>query len=167
MRGSGVPDGGEGGGARFTRRSRRGVATGSTREVTGMWRGAAALCVDDRGRVLLVLGGDERKRWGLPGGGAEAHESLAECYRREVWEETGYRVAIGPELCVKTRSPVLPDEFELHVFEAHLVGGSGKPQDPDGEVETAAWFGIADLPPLQFHFPEDKDLVLHHLRQRG
>jgi 8-oxo-dGTP pyrophosphatase MutT (NUDIX family) len=33
--------------------------------------------------------------WGLPGGGLEPHESLAECARREVLEETGLSVRIG------------------------------------------------------------------------
>jgi phosphatase NudJ len=38
----------------------------------------------------------ESGAWGLPGGGLEPHESLAECARREVLEETGIPVRIGP-----------------------------------------------------------------------
>lgn len=33
--------------------------------------------------------------WGLPGGGLEPHESLADCARREVLEETGIPVRVG------------------------------------------------------------------------
>jgi 8-oxo-dGTP pyrophosphatase MutT (NUDIX family) len=34
--------------------------------------------------------------WGLPGGGLEPHESLAECAQREVLEQTGTVVRVGP-----------------------------------------------------------------------
>lgn len=34
--------------------------------------------------------------WGLPGGGLEPDETLAECAKREVFEETGIIVNIGP-----------------------------------------------------------------------
>ena len=33
--------------------------------------------------------------WSLPGGGLQTHESLAECARREVLEETGIAVRVG------------------------------------------------------------------------
>src|SRR5689334_10846528 len=51
-----------------------------------------------QGRVLMVPAGSTPEApvvWRLPGGGLEPHESLAECARREVLEETGISVRVG------------------------------------------------------------------------
>ena len=73
--------------------------------------GAAGLCVDDRGRALLVLQGKpaEGVGWAIPGGGTVPEESLEACCAREVWEETGYRVSARGRVHVKTRSPFMPE----------------------------------------------------------
>ncbi len=127
-----------------------------------MWLGAAALCRDDLGRVLLVRQGTTVKKWGLPGGGAGPGESLQTCCQREVWEETGYRVGVGRELGVKTASPCVPVPFELHIFEVSVTGGRGQPRDPDGLIDRVGWFTAAEVRELAFHFPEDRDLILWH-----
>jgi phosphatase NudJ len=52
-----------------------------------------------KGHILLIPAdsSDEGNSmvWRLPGGGLEPHESLAECARREVLEETGIPVRVG------------------------------------------------------------------------
>ena len=53
-----------------------------------------------RGRLMLIPAGSSRVAgesivWRLPGGGLKPHESLAECARREVLEETGIPVQVG------------------------------------------------------------------------
>lgn len=126
-----------------------------------MWRGAGAVGVDDRGKVLLQ--GRENK-WGLPGGGFEVGESPEQCCEREVWEETEYRVVVGRRLCLKRGSPIIPESFELHIFEATVIGGSPNPQDPDGEAQHVGWFDINEMERLTFAFEEDKDLVMRYLR---
>lgn len=58
----------------------------------------AAIVFDDAGRVLLI----ERRRppgvglWSVPGGQVELGESLAAAVAREVAEETGLTVEVGP-----------------------------------------------------------------------
>jgi 8-oxo-dGTP pyrophosphatase MutT (NUDIX family) len=49
--------------------------------------------VFDDGRVLLIHRADNHK-WAMPGGACEVGDTPAENAAREVWEETGYRVAI-------------------------------------------------------------------------
>jgi phosphatase NudJ len=52
-----------------------------------------------QGHILLIPAGSSAEGnstvWRLPGGGLEPHESLAECARREVLEETGIPVRVG------------------------------------------------------------------------
>jgi ADP-ribose pyrophosphatase YjhB (NUDIX family) len=59
--------------------------------------GVAAVVLRD-GHVLLVQRGREpgRGSWGLPGGMLELGETLAEGVRREVLEECGVEVEVGP-----------------------------------------------------------------------
>ena len=49
---------------------------------------------DDAGRILLIQRTDNG-RWALPGGWCEVNELPAEGAVREVWEETGCRVALS------------------------------------------------------------------------
>ena len=53
------------------------------------------VCVRD-GRVLLLR--NEREEWELPGGKLELGEDPAACVGREISEETGWAVRVGPIL---------------------------------------------------------------------
>jgi ADP-ribose pyrophosphatase YjhB (NUDIX family) len=56
------------------------------------------IVVDDAGRVLLVKRATEPLigRWSLPGGVVDVGETLASAVAREVTEETGLDVEVGP-----------------------------------------------------------------------
>ena len=49
-------------------------------------------------RLLLVNAypGQQSDLWCAPGGGVERHASLPENLKREVYEETGLTIAVGP-----------------------------------------------------------------------
>ncbi|MCK2214520.1 NUDIX hydrolase [Actinomadura sp. ATCC 31491] len=61
--------------------------------------GAAAYITDERGRVLLV-DPNYREFWGFPGGIIDAGEHPAQACAREVTEEVGLTVEVGPLLTV-------------------------------------------------------------------
>jgi 8-oxo-dGTP pyrophosphatase MutT (NUDIX family) len=58
--------------------------------------GALGLVWDDQGRLLLVRQSYRTPGWALPGGGVRAGETLEACLLREMAEELGWEVEIGP-----------------------------------------------------------------------
>lgn len=94
--------------------------------------GCAAIILDDAGRVLLQKRSDNG-HWGLPGGGVEPGEKVADTVVREVYEETGYRVEVirlhgvysDPALGQLIR---YPDGNVGHIvaiiFQCRVVGGA-------------------------------------------
>ena len=66
--------------------------------------GVGAVIVQDGGVVLIKRKYEPLKgRWSLPGGGVEVGETLAEAVAREMLEETGLQVEVGPVIEVFDR----------------------------------------------------------------
>lgn len=127
------------------------------------WMGAVAVVRDKQGRLLMVLQGapGEVLRWSLPGGGQEPGEELEACCRREVQEETGLDVAIGPEIWVKrTRDANRPGDVEVHCFLGRIVGGEMQHRDPDGLIHDVAWMTRHEIARLPLSYPEDLPALL-------
>lgn len=104
---------------------------------------AGAVVQDDLGRVLLVLRAHdpEAGRWTIPGGHVEPGESLAECARRELREETGLEVGVGRELGV-VDIPNGDEVIEAHDFAATVVGGELVAAD---DAADAGWFTFEQM----------------------
>jgi ADP-ribose pyrophosphatase YjhB (NUDIX family) len=108
---------------------------------------ASAIVVDDTGRALLARRGIEpfKGMWDAPGGFVRPGEDGEEAARRELDEETGLEIAVGPVLAI------LPDTYgaggvaTLNIFYlARVLGGT---PTPASDVSEIAWFGRDELPP--------------------
>jgi A/G-specific adenine glycosylase len=95
------------------------------------------------GRVLLakrpstgLLGG----MWEFPGGKLEPGETLEECLRREIREETGADIRVD-EPCGEYRHAYTHFRMTLHAFNCTLLDGEPQPIQAD----ELAWVRPADL----------------------
>ena len=105
--------------------------------MVGKKLGAAAVILDKQGRVLLVKHTYGPINWELPGGGAEAGESVVETALREVFEETRLHVVAQHTTGIyyDTEADMLHFVFLCHSQETALLA------HPDAEEisECAFW----------------------------
>jgi ADP-ribose pyrophosphatase YjhB (NUDIX family) len=107
---------------------------------------------DSERRELLLMQRSDNAHWGLPGGYVEVGESVATAVAREVFEETGVRVAVGRLVGVYSDPASMVIEYaggrRIHAinlcFEAAPVG-AGAPTTPDETLATG-YFALDALP---------------------
>jgi ADP-ribose pyrophosphatase YjhB (NUDIX family) len=114
---------------------------------------AVATRAEGGGEVLLMQRSDNG-HWGLPGGHVDPGESVAEATAREVREETGWRVQVGPLIGVysdpaqqtvgRAGDPERPQLVNL-CFAARVFGDPGEPTTPEETLATG-FFALDALP---------------------
>ena len=113
---------------------------------------AYGVCHDAEERLLLARASPtiagRRGQWFLPGGGVQHGEHPPDSLRREVHEESGLTVAVGPLLDVLSDVRTIPEGVSLHTVRLvyrdrlvarHLASRSGWYERPVG------WFTRAEL----------------------
>jgi ADP-ribose pyrophosphatase YjhB (NUDIX family) len=122
--------------------------------------GAAVLLLDEQGRVLMVRRGRGATRsglWCIPCGYVDYGEEVREAAAREVKEETGLEVEVGPPVFVSSNFHD-PEKLTVGVwFSGEVVSGEAHPGDDAVEV---GWFDPEKLPLLAF----ETDAELFRLR---
>ena len=111
--------------------------------------GVGAVIVDGP-RVLLARRAHEplKGEWSLPGGAVELGETLAEALVREVREEAGLAVAVGPVVEVFERIQHAADgRIEFHyVIVDYLCRAIGSIEPiPGSDADAACWVHVSKL----------------------
>lgn len=130
------------------------------------WIGAAAICINERNEVLMVLQGQpgEEKLWSVPSGGREEGELLEECCIREVWEETGYEIEVVEKVHEKI-GIIFGVPVHVHYYVVKIIGGEMKIQDPDGLIYKVEWKRFDELKAIPLSFPEDYQLLKQYMNE--
>ncbi len=125
--------------------------------------GSALLVQDDRNRILLGQRNKDPQRgsWVIPGGKIHAFESIAEAATRELQEETGLTVEVGPLFKVyEIVNP--PNEHRIVIYSwAKVIGGTPKASDDLSDIRFFALEELGDVPvtPLVRRVLEDAQLL--------
>jgi len=112
----------------------------------------ALILRDDRLLLVNAYPDGQSDLWCAPGGGAEPHAALPDNLAREVFEETGLRIAVG--------APALVNEFHAPDRDFHQVdiyfrcrALSDMPKvwtDPEGVVTERQFFTRTELDSIRY-----------------
>ena len=104
-----------------------------------------AVVHDAGGRLLLIQRGHDphRGRWSLPGGRIEPGESPEQAVVREVREETGLDVRVGPTVGT-VRIPAGAVVYDVTDFSCTPVDAAAQPVAGD-DADGVAWVDAATL----------------------
>jgi 8-oxo-dGTP diphosphatase len=104
------------------------------------------VCRDGDGRILLARASPAitlQGRWFLPGGGVDHGESPPDTLRREMREESGLTVTVGPLLDVLSDARTIPDGTNLHtvriIYRVASWSGTLRPE-VNGTTDAVGWF---------------------------
>jgi 8-oxo-dGTP diphosphatase len=112
--------------------------------------GVGAILVNQKGQLFLAKRGpkakNERGLWEFPGGSVEFGERLADALAREMKEEYGIEIAVGPLLDVADH--ILPEEKQHWIsptYICRIVSGSPEILEPE-KCSAIGWFDLNHIP---------------------
>ncbi|WP_314589816.1 NUDIX domain-containing protein [Paenibacillus terrigena] len=148
--------------------------TGKLRSILGNQKliipSIRAIITDEENRILYI----ERKgnnKWLLPAGGIELNESIMECLKREVLEETGIEVIkatliamyMGKEYSITNR---FGDEYQGFELLFRVDEWTGTLLVETDETTNIGFFSIDNLPQFEYgYFVQHEKEVLEDLQK--
>lgn len=114
---------------------------------------------DGRSLVAIRARPPEKGRVDVPGGFLDAGEDPIAGLRREVKEEVGLDIDVGPQDFVQAVAHQYGPQGDWLLalgFKARWIAGEVRAGD---DVAEARWIAVGDLDELDFAWPHDRELV--------
>lgn len=108
---------------------------------------------DDRLLMVNAWGGGQSDLLCAPGGGAELHQSLPDNLHREIHEETGLTVTVGPVVLINEFEDATRDFHQVDVYFRCTLVSADIPDtwtDPEGIVTERYWLTRSELAQRRF-----------------
>lgn len=125
---------------------------GQIRELVGerevIITAARAVIRDQEGRILFIRRRDNGL-WAMPAGGQELGESILDCLKREVNEETGLEVISATPMVIYSQVPIVTaygDPYQLFLVQFLVNEWSGELVTETDETVDARFFSLDELP---------------------
>jgi 8-oxo-dGTP pyrophosphatase MutT (NUDIX family) len=110
------------------------------------WIGVHGVIVGESGRILLLRRAPGMRyrpgHWDLPGGHLTLYEEIHECLHREVAEETGLEVELGPLLAL---NKAVDGPYVQMIFACRPKPALGEIRLQPREHDAAQWVTVAEM----------------------
>ncbi|MBN1665644.1 MAG: NUDIX domain-containing protein [Anaerolineales bacterium] len=109
---------------------------------------ARAAIRDPEGRILFIRRSDNGL-WAMPAGSQELDESILDCLKREVWEETGLQVISAIPMAIYSRLPIVTvygDPYHLFLVQFLVDEWCGELVTETDETVDARFFALDEIP---------------------
>jgi 8-oxo-dGTP diphosphatase len=115
----------------------------------------ALILVENRLLIVNAFPGAQSDLWCAPGGGADAHSSLPDNLAREIWEECGVAVTVGPPALINEYHSPEKRFHQVEIFFRCTLNGPLPEdwRDTEGVVHTRRLVTRAELATLR-HKPD-------------
>ena len=135
---------------------------GQLRQVIGKRKiislAARAIVLDEAGQILLIRRRDN-DTWGMPAGSIELDESIFDCVRREVFEETGLTVTAATPIAIYSDPRFsfitsFGDPYQMFAVVFLVTEWNGALQKVTDETTDARFFSLDNLPEIPALYQE-------------
>lgn len=123
-----------------------------------------AVIQDSAGRILLIRRKDN-DMWALPAGSLELEESVLDCLKREVREETGLQVTSSTPIAIYSEprfafTNMYGDDYQMFALVFRVDQWTGVLNTMTDETVDARFFPMDALPQIPSHHDETLDDLL-------